>query len=604
MFRARGHATRLQQELRDRQADADAAVAENTQLVDELEAQAERAEVTLHSIADAVITTNAHGIIDYLNPVAERLTGWTTLEAIGVGVAEVLQVASETTGEPIENPALRCLREGRSIASTATSCVVRRDDKQFSIDDSVSPVRDFDGVVTGTVVTFRDCTSTRAMAQQLTWHTKHDALTGLANRQEFQALVGQALDNARTQELSHVMLYMDLDQFKVVNDTCGHVAGDELLKQLTTLLGGEIREIDTVARLGGDEFGIILYGCTLADGRGVAEKLRECVRNFRFVWQATSFELGASIGLVAIDKQSRGVAALLSAADMACQVAKEQGRNRVYAYSDADEGVAHQRRGEMQWVSRITRALAEDRFTLYCQSIIPTTGTDDLFNHVEILVRMLDNNGKIIPPGAFIPAAERYNLMGDIDRWVIRNVFKRYQGRLSADGEKPPMCSINLSGPSMGDESMLRLIQSLFEQYDVDPQCICFEITETAAVQNLTIANKFISELSNLGCRFALDDFGAGLSSFAYLKNLPVDYLKIDGGFVKDMVNDPMARAIVDACSAIGKAMGIETIAEFVEDDATLQALESIGVDYAQGYGINKPTPLEDILKTFAQHAA
>lgn len=569
---------------------------ENMRLLAELTEEKERAEVTLHSIGDAVITTDGDSVIEYLNPVAEQLTGWTSLEAVGQPVSTVFRVINETTREPIEDPVQRCVREGVTVGIPAQSLLVRRDEKEFAIDDSAAPIRDPDGRIVGAVLVFHDCSTQRAMARQLSWQATHDALTGLANRRQFEERVRLALDSSRERDEKHVLMYMDLDQFKVVNDTCGHMAGDELLKQLTALLRHQVRDLDTLARLGGDEFGVLLVGCPLDAGMRIAEKIREVVKGFRFVWQKTTFEIGVSIGVIPVDAESLSLAALLSSADIACYTAKEQGRNRVYLYEDG-ENQASKRQGEMQWVSRIQSALDEDRFVLYAQSIIPSGGTDDLFSHVEILVRMIDEQGKIVPPGAFIPAAERYGLMGDIDRWVVRNVFQRYDGRLAAprSGEAP-MCAINLSGASMSDKSLLTYIRGLLDKHDVPPQHVCFEITETAAVQNLAVASEFITHLKGLGCKFALDDFGSGLSSFAYLKNLPVDYLKIDGGFVKDMLNDKMNRAIVEACHQIGQSMNIKTIAEFVEDDEIRQALDAIGVDYCQGWGIHKPEPLDGIL--------
>ena len=569
---------------------------DNMRLLATLDEQRERAQVTLDSIGDAVITTDSSGSIDYMNPVAEKLTGWRSEDATGVEVERVFRVVEETTREPVCSIVQRCLADGVVTGLPSNAVLLRRDDKQFAIDPSAAPIRDSEGRTIGAVLVFHDVSRSRAMARQLSWQATHDALTGLVNRRQFGEAVRVALDSARERDLTHCLMYLDLDQFKVVNDTCGHIAGDELLKQLTALLRVRVREVDTLARLGGDEFGVLLAGCQSDAGQAVAQKLRETVRAFRFVWKNTTFELGVSIGMVTVTSESKGVPDLLSAADMACHLAKEQGRNRVHVFS-AGDAMLEQRQSEMQWVANITSALAEDRFVLYCQPIVPTGGTDRLWDHVEILVRMVSREGKIIPPGAFIPAAERYNLMGEIDRWVVRHVFERYDGRLGNEhGGERPMCAINLSGASMSDENLLDYIRSQFQRYDVPAESICFEITETAAVQNLAVATEFIQELKQLGCRFALDDFGSGLSSFAYLKNLPVDYLKIDGSFVKDMLGDRMNLAIVEACHAIGQAIGVRTIAEFVEDDETLAALSAIGVDYGQGYGIHKPVPLDGVV--------
>ena len=573
--------------------------AENMDLVKRLERERDLAEVTLHSIGDAVITTDPEGLIEYLNPVAETLTGWTTADARGVAIETVFNVIDERTRERISDPIRRALEQGVVVGIPPFSALVRRDGREFAIDDSAAPIRDRDGSVIGAVLVFHDVSVSRAMARELTWQATHDSLTGLANRKQFEDNVRQAIDSARERDQAHVLMYMDLDQFKVVNDTCGHMAGDELLKQLTVVLRKKVRELDTLARLGGDEFGVLLMGCPAEAGLRIAEKFRQDVRSFRFVWEQTTFEMGVSIGLVAIDKDTVSLSALMSAADMACHMAKETGRNRVHAFAAGDETL-EKRQSEMQVVSKISSALEHDRFVLHAQPITPTTGTDDLWEHVEILVRMLDVDGKIVPPNDFIPAAERYGLMGDIDRWVVENVFRAYQTRMRDTGTRMT-CAINLTGQSMSDEKLLEFIRQKLVEYEVPAERICFEITETAAVQNLGTASRFIHELRKLGCSFALDDFGSGLSSFAYLKNLPVDYLKIDGSFVRDMLQDKMNSAIVQACYQIGVALGIKTIAEFVEDKDTLAALAEIGVDYSQGWGISRPRPLEEVLAELSQ---
>ena len=575
----------------------------NMRLIASLEAEKERAEVTLHSIGDAVITTDAEGRVDYLNPVAERLTGWTTIEAQGETVETVFQVINEITRERVSDPVGRCLAEGKVVGIPTQSALVRRDGREFSIDDSAAPIRERDGAVVGAVLVFHDVSRARRMARELSWQARHDRLTGLANRTHFEEALRLAVDDARENDHEHVVLYLDLDQFKVVNDTCGHVAGDELVRQLALRLRGRVRELDTLARFGGDEFGVLLVGCHLDQGRRIADKLQETIREFQFNWQDHVFDVGASIGVAAITSRSQSAATALSAADIACHVAKENGRNRVHVFREGDSTLA-KRRGEMMWVSRITSALAADRFVLWAQPIVSTTDDPDAPQHLEILVRMVEESGKIVAPGFFIPAAERYNLMGQIDRWVVRNVFERFSGRLGSGRGEVPMCAINLSGASMSDETLLDFIREQFASHDVPPASICFEITETAAVGNLEQAAAFISELKEMGCRFALDDFGSGLSSFAYLRQLPVDFIKIDGFFVKDMLQQPMNRAIVEAIQRIGNVMGIRTIAEFVEDSATLDALRKIGVDYGQGYGICRPAPLEELLRPVVQLAA
>lgn len=560
-----------------------------------LHQEKEKAEVTLHSIGDGVITTDAAANVEYLNPVAAELTGWALEEARGQHLPNIMTLINETTRQAVENPVTRSLRDGEVVAFEDHVALVQRDNQELAIAHTVSPIRDNTGKIIGAVMVFHDVAQARKLTLQLSHQASHDALTGLINRTEFERLTQEALVSAQKERRQHVLCYLDLDQFKIVNDTCGHVAGDELLRQLSKLLRSKIRDTDILARLGGDEFGVLLKYCDPQYAPTVADTLCKAVKDFRFVWEEHSFETGVSIGLVTITQDSHSVADILSAADVACYAAKDKGRNQIHI-SQPDDKELEQRRGEMQWVSRIRRAIEENRFRLYCQTIAPLNPDSGHETHREVLIRLQDEADKLIPPMAFIPAAERYNMMPDIDRWVIRNTFRMIRGQCS--GECDWICAINLSGQSLCDDSFLEFITSELKQSGIKPDRICFEITETAAVANLVKASYFISVLKGMGCRFALDDFGSGLSSFAYLKNLKVDYLKIDGGFIRDMLNDPLDSALVAAINQIGHIMGIQTIAEFVENDEILQAVRKLGVDYAQGYAIARPGPLEEILIT------
>lgn len=438
----------------------------------------------------------------------------------------------------------------------------------------------------------------RESEKRLSWQASHDPLTKLVNRREFEQRLQQAVTSAKTLDHQHVLCYLDLDQFKIVNDTCGHVAGDELLRQVSALFQSGLRKTDILARLGGDEFGVLLYQCPLEPAVQIANKLREQIHKLRFQWEDKTFSIGVSIGLVVIDADTQSLASALSAADAACYTAKNKGRNRVHIYQINDQELAQQR-GEMQWVSRIPKALEENRFRLYYQRIVPLKQTNTKSEHGEVLLRLKDETGKIISPMAFIPAAERYNLMHLIDRWVISTLFahigQQYQENpdsFSMQG-RPGMYAVNLSGASINDEHFINFVQEQFDKARFPPSIICFEITETVAITNLAKAAEFILKLKALGCHFALDDFGSGMSSFAYLKNLPVDYLKIDGAFIKDIVKDAIAAEMVKTIARIASVMGIQTIAEFVENDAILLKLKALGVDYAQGYGIAKPCPFD-----------
>lgn len=437
-----------------------------------------------------------------------------------------------------------------------------------------------------------DVTENRKLAEKIAYQASHDALTGLVNRSEFDSILQQEVKHANSEDSEHVLCYLDLDQFKVVNDTSGHLAGDELLRQLGEVLSLHIRKGDLLARLGGDEFGILMRFCTLGGAFNACEKLRNVVRDFQFAWEDRSFSVGVSIGISSINHSTGNAVEVLKEADAACYAAKEKGRNRVHVFRPDDEELAS-RQGEMQWVEKIRQGIDENRFVLYGQLIVPISECEEGL-HFETLVRYQDEQGNTIPPGAFLPAAERYNMASALDKWVINNLFEWLANHADCL-EKFSLCSVNLSGLSMSDESMLGFITDTFERYSIPTNKICFEITETAAIGNLTYATKFINHLRELGCSFSLDDFGSGLSSFAYLKNLPVDYLKIDGLFVKDILDDKVDLAMVRSINEVGHVMGKKTIAEFVENKQIFDLLNELGVDYAQGYGIAKPVPLDEL---------
>ncbi|AUI67932.1 EAL domain-containing protein [Beggiatoa leptomitoformis] len=429
---------------------------------------------------------------------------------------------------------------------------------------------------------------TISMAKEMAYQASHDLLTRLFNRSEIEQRVEELLTAARLNDEHHSLCYMDLDNFKIINDTCGHEAGDELLKQLSPVLQSNIRPQDMLARLGGDEFAVILYDCEMPIAEQIAERLRETVQDFKFSWAGQTFDVTISIGAVSINKNSDITSAILSDADAACFLAKERGRNRIYL---GQSHTLESHKTQMAWVSRISQAFKENRFRLYHQPIVPIQANHVEKTHYEVLVRMLDEEGKIIPPGIFLPAAERYNQMVRLDRWIIRTLFEHLTSH-PEELDALEICSVNLSGLSIGDRNFTGFIVEQFESFGMPTHKVCFEITETAAITNIKEASKFIRYFKEMGCRFSLDDFGSGMSSFAYLKGMPVDYLKIDGGFVKDMISDHIDRAMVDSIHRVGHVLGLKTIAEYVENDQILALLRDIGVDYAQGYGIGKPQPL------------
>jgi len=561
----------------------------------DLSREKERLAVTLESIGDGVITTDVDGRIEYMNPVAEELTGWTGHEASGHPLMEIFSLKDEGSHKSLPDPVRRCLKEQRTVHLAEDVLLSNhRSHREFAIEVTASPIRDLSGQVIGSVLALHDVTVLRNMARQMSYQARHDPLTGLINRGEFEIRLAHVLESARGGHTQHALCYLDLDQFKIVNDTCGHVAGDELLKQLTAQLQARVRETDTLARLGGDEFGILLEHCPMEEAAATAEALRQVVQRFRFAWQDKLFDIGASIGLVPITADSGSLVDVLSAADSACYIAKEHGRNRIHVYQPEDNALM-QRRGEMQWVQRVNRALGEDRFRLLYQKVLPLSeGETD--KYCEILVRMVDEQGGLVPPMAFIPAAERYQQMPGLDRWVLGAALAAIRTGAPALTDVT-VCAVNLSGQSLCDEHFLSSVVNLIDASGVDPGRICFEITETAAIANLTRATRFISVLKGMGCRFALDDFGSGLSSFSHLKHLPVDFLKIDGGFVREMDNDPVDAAVVETINRIGHVMGIRTIAESVENASTLAALRALGVNFAQGSAIARPESLGEPLR-------
>jgi diguanylate cyclase (GGDEF)-like protein/PAS domain S-box-containing protein len=553
-----------------------------------LRQERERALITLHSIGDGVVSTDAEGRVDYMNPVAETVTGWTCGEAEGYPLAEVLPLLDDATRQPIESPAMLSLRSGRVVTLSEQCVLINRNGQEFHIQDSAAPIYDRDNHIAGVVLVFRDVTREHRLQRQMLWQATHDSLTGLVNRDEFADRLAGLLAGM-SGEGEHALLYLDLDQFKLVNDTCGHAAGDELIKQVAHTLRRAVPANASLARLGGDEFGVLIENIGLAQATEVGNRLLQSLAGFTFHWDERRFDAGASIGLVPIRRDTPNASFVLSAADVACYVAKEAGRNRLHVYAEGDIDLG-QRHSEMHWVSRIKEALENDRFVLFRQKITPLASADAP-PHFELLLRMRDPDGSLIAPEAFIPAAERYNLMNAVDRWVIDAAF-RHLPRTGAPSDAS-VYSINLSGNSINDDSLPDYIHQKIGQHRVLAGQLCFEITETAAVFNLQKARHMMHALKRLGCRFSLDDFGSGLSSFNYLKNLQIDFLKIDGSFVTDMDSDPMNRAIVEAIHQVGHALNIRTIAEFVENAEIARELRDIGVDFAQGYHFSRPEPLD-----------
>ena len=551
------------------------------------------AEVTLRSIADAVISSDRDGNVRFMNPAAEALTGWTSEEAGGKPLQEILQFVAE---QDEDRPAADDERAGTAAAAAhgdSSGTLTSRRGSEHLIESRASKLTRPDGTPFGSVVVFRDVTQTRELLRRIGWDASHDALTGLTNRREFEAIATALAEEARTSGQTHAMLYIDLDRFKIVNDSCGHPAGDKLLRQLAERLRPQTRPGDILARLGGDEFGMILCATDPGTAQVRARAIIECVEGFRFVHGERVFRVGASIGIAAITPTEQDIGTVMAAADAACYLAKENGRGRSQIF-DPSLGELANRREDTDWVARLIRCLEEDRFFLYQQRIVPIANRSARPERHELLLRKRAVDGRIVAPGAFLPAAERHGLMARIDRCVVAKAFelmRRADAQAASSGELGRHCSINLSGASLGDPGFAEFVLSHRERSGILARRICFEVKESAAIADLPRAARLIDELRAHGYQFALDDFGSGSGSFTYLDELAVDYVKIDGRITRDIATNPVHRAIVQAIQQVARVIGIETVAKCVEDEATLACLREMGLDYAQGFALHRPEP-------------
>ncbi|MBT5485145.1 MAG: EAL domain-containing protein [Gammaproteobacteria bacterium] len=547
-------------------------------------------EESFRMIADTsplalIISRVTDGQIQYANRQALVMFKQNILELTGVSILDLFKRYTS------DQSVISVLGAGHNVQNKEIYFQGKNEPAMWLSLSSKPLLLDREKVICSTLI---DVTEVHELSSQLSYQATYDDLTGLVNRREFEDRLQETIDSANEKKTENVLCYLDLDQFKVINDTCGHMAGDEMLRQLSQVLHRCIRRNDTLARLGGDEFGILLKNCQLKDALIAAENFRQVVQEFRFIWEDSTFNIGVSIGLTPISSIDESISEVLRRADTACFVAKDAGRNRIHVFHFDDQEL-EDRHWEMKLVSTINSALDENRMELWQQSITHVDKINKKLDsgnvHFELLLRMRDKEGNLMCPEAFLPSAERYDLATRIDRWVLDAMFNWF-GKYPDQLEGLEMCAVNLSGQSLSDEKFLREITGHLSNPGIPAEKICFEITETAAIQNLAKASQFIKTLKRLGCSFALDDFGSGLSSFAYLKSLPVDFVKIDGFFVKDVVKDPVDLAMVKAINDMAHAMGKLTIAEFVEDKEILQKLVDLGVDYVQGYGIAKPAPL------------
>jgi len=557
----------------------------------ELFEEKERAEATLHAISDAIFVTDVEGKVLYCNSPAEEMIGKSIMQLKNVAISKLLFLRDEETGIFIDSVIHETLRSGNVVTCDKNRMLEAPGHLKISVEERSTPLFDNQGNVSGGVLCLRDVTIAREYIERRTWEASHDLLTGLVNRREFEKRVAKAIEMARTSGSRYVVCCMDLDRFKVVNDTCGHAAGDDLLKEISRIMRSGVRERDTLARLGGDEFGLLIEKCDEAKGEIIANDLLSVVEQYQFCWEKQTFTVGVSIGLTTISQDSFSTLEVLGQADSACYWAKEQGRHRSCVFKENDMDLAA-RRSQTGWVGRIGLALKENRFVLYHQTYRSLNEHHGECLHLEVLLRMVAEDGEIILPNRFLPAAERYNLMLEVDCWVINEVFSGFKQLKRRYSEQEVMVNINLSGASINSLKLLDFIEDKIVKFDIDPTCLCFEVTETVAVKNMSAAIEFINACKKLGIKFALDDFGTGTSSFGYLKNLPVDYLKIDGGFVQNLEKDAVDRAMAETINRIGHIMGKVTIAEFAENQSIINILDDMGVDFAQGYGVCRPIPL------------
>lgn len=550
-----------------------------------------QAQYTLESISEGVITTDNEGRIDYMNLAAESMTGSNRDEASGHKTGELFSLIDETDRRALGDPVERCLSIRRRVNMGRRALLVSRDGKhEHSVEITASPIKGPGSNVSGTVVVMHDVSEIRGLTKQMSYQAAHDALTGLINRREFERRLDEAMDTARSEQVVHILAYMDLDRFKAVNDSCGHIAGDNMLREVASLIKEQVRDSDFVARLGGDEFGTLLIGCPLDKAQQIASDICNAVANYRFVWQDKIFNIGISVGLVEVSHSSGNLQDVISAADSACYVAKQRGRGQIHVYSARDETVARER-GDIQWLRQLQNALRDNRFELAMQPILATGSGSVSGPSVEILIRMPDERGRTGDSADFLRSAERYQLMPQIDRWVVNAVLAAINsGEIKIASQRS--CAINISGQTLSDESFLSFVVEALDHSGVAPGSICFEVTESAISTNVQHAQRFIEVLHGIGCEFSLDDFGSGLGAFSSLKHLPIDYLKIDGTYTRNLATDQVNQEMVAAMIKLARTMEFKVVAEQVEEQEDFDWLRTAGIDFVQGNFVDAPAML------------
>jgi diguanylate cyclase (GGDEF)-like protein/PAS domain S-box-containing protein len=550
-----------------------------------------QAQYTLESIAEGVITTDNDGRIDYMNQSAETLIGTNRDDAAGHRIGELFTLVDDADRRPLGDPVERCLAMRRRVNMGRRAVMVSSDGEQeHSIEITASPIRGPGSSISGAVVVFHDVGEIRGLTRKMSYQATHDPLTGLINRREFERRLDEAMDSAHSEDAVHMLFYMDLDRFKAVNDSCGHLAGDNMLREVANLIKEQVRDSDYVGRLGGDEFGSLLIGCPIEKARQIATDICSAVADYRFVWKDKIFNIGISIGLVEISHVSGSLQDVMSAADSACYVAKQEGRGKVHVYSARDEAIARER-GDIQWLRQLQAALHEDKFELAVQPILAMSSGVESGPAVEVLIRLPNGQGRTANTAEFLRPAERYQLMPQIDRWVVNATLAAISGgeiKLTSGRS----CAINLSGQTLGDESFLSFVVESLDRTGISPSSICFEITEKAILSNVQHAQRFIEVLHGIGCEFSLDDFGSGLGSFSSLKHLPIDYLKIDGTYTRNLQSDEVNQEMVTAMIKLARTMQFRIVAEEVEHQEDFDWLREVGVDFVQGYFVEAPIAL------------
>ena len=551
-----------------------------------------RAMATLDAMGESVITVDADGHIDYINHSAEILLGQQIDQVLGKSFAEVAVLVDEADRRSLGDPVRKALNSGGRVTMGRRAVLVPANSTtERFVEISVTPLR-FDGKeASGLVLVLHDTSELRGLTRQMTYQASHDALTGLVNRREFERRLQEAMDLAQSGDAGHALCYLDLDRFKVVNDTCGHTAGDNMLREVASLIKEKVRDSDTVGRIGGDEFALLLAGCPLEKARQIADDVVRSVNDYRFVWKDKIFNVGVSIGLVEIGRDGGAIEDIMNSADSACYVAKKQGGLHVHVYSAREEASARHS-GEIHWLLKLQGALRDNKFELYFQPIVHARAGGVSGPALEVFVRLAGDKGQpASPPAEFIRAAERYRLMPHVDRWVVQAVF----AALGRGGLKLPpgrSVAINIAGQTLGDAEFLEFVVDCFDHTGAAPSDICFEVTESSVVANLDHAQRFIGVLHGMGCEFALDNFGSGLSSFSTLKTLPIDYLKIDGSFIKNLAADSVNQAMVAAMIDLSRSLNFRVVAEHVEDQYALDAVTGMGIDFVQGFMVGRPQPL------------